>query len=65
MGITKDINIYELLDKYPQLEDVLEQHGLACVGCPGATMETIEQAASGHSIDLEKLLEDINKEILK
>ncbi len=65
MGITKDINIYELLDKYPQLEDVLEQHGLTCVGCPGATMETIEQAASGHSIDLEKLLEDINKEILK
>ena len=31
-----------------------------CAGCPGAEMETIEQAAEGHGLDLEKLLADLN-----
>lgn len=65
MTINKDANVYELLEEFPQLEDVLIGHGLSCVGCPGAAMESLEQAAAGHSIDLEELLEDINKEINK
>lgn len=65
MAVTKDIIIVELLDKYPQLEDVLVKHGLICIGCPGSSMESIEDAAEGHSINLEKLLKDINEEILK
>ena len=64
MIVTKDTNIYELLDHYPHLEAVLEKPGLACVGCPGASMESIEQAADGHCVDINKLLDDINKEIL-
>lgn len=63
--INKEMNVFELLDKYPVVEDVLIDHGLSCVGCPGAMMESLEQAAEGHGIDLESLLEDINKEIDK
>lgn len=64
MTVTKDIIIVDLLDKYPHLEEVLVRHGLTCVGCPGASMESIEDAAEGHSINLEELLKDINEEIL-
>lgn len=61
MKITKDMNVYEVLDKYPELEDIFLSQGLACVGCPGSSMESIEEAAEGHAIDLNVLLEKINE----
>lgn len=61
--ITKDDNVYEVLDRYPQLAEVFEAYGLACVGCPGSSMETIADAAKGHSLDLEELLAKINSVI--
>lgn len=63
MEINKNTNVYELLEKYPQIEAKLEEHGLTCSGCPGAVMETLEDAARGHDADLESLLETILKEI--
>jgi hybrid cluster-associated redox disulfide protein len=59
--ITKDMMIYEILDMNPQLEDVFISHGLNCVGCPGSNGETLQDAAEGHSVDLNKLLEDLNE----
>lgn len=59
--ITEDMMIYEILDANPQLEDVFISHGLNCVGCPGSSGETLQDAAEGHSVDLSKLLEDLNK----
>jgi len=60
MKINKDMNIYEVLDKNPELEDIFADHGLTCVGCPGSSMENIEEAAEGHGIDLQELLEALN-----
>lgn len=59
--INKDMMIYEILDMNPELEDVLFSHGLNCAGCPGSSGETLEDAAEGHSVDLNNLLEDLNK----
>lgn len=59
--ITKDMMICEILDLDPQLEDVFISHGLNCVGCPGSIGETLQDAAEGHSVELAKLLEDLNK----
>jgi hybrid cluster-associated redox disulfide protein len=36
-------------------------YGLHCVGCPLAQNDTLEGAARLHHLDLEKLLEDLNK----
>lgn len=61
MKITADMNVYDVLDKYPELEDVFESHGLTCIGCPGSSFENIEEAAESHSIDLEALLKSLNE----
>ncbi len=61
MKITKDMSIQEVVEKYPQSIQVFMMHGLGCVGCAIANFENIEQGAAAHGIDVDKLLEDLNK----
>ena len=61
MKITKDMTIGEVVRQYPESIDVLMNVGMGCVGCPSAQAETLEEAAQVHGLDLEKLLEALNK----
>ncbi|MDP7180578.1 MAG: DUF1858 domain-containing protein [Candidatus Woesearchaeota archaeon] len=61
--ITKKILIGELVKNYPELVDTIMNHGLHCVGCHVSTWETLEQGASGHGVDIDKLVEDLNKQL--
>lgn len=63
--ITKNSNILETLNKYPQTLEVFHKHGFACVGCALAKYESIEEGATVHGIDIDKLLKDLNKAIEK
>ena len=63
--ITKNMTMGEIVQKYPETVDVMIKHGLHCVGCHLAAMETVEQGAIGHGIDLDELLKDMNKAIKK
>jgi hybrid cluster-associated redox disulfide protein len=36
-------------------------HGMGCVGCAAAHFENIEQGASAHGIDVDSLIDDLNK----
>ena len=58
--ITKDMKMGEVLREHPETTQVFLEHGLHCVGCQVAFMETIEQGATAHGIDLDKLLKDLN-----
>ena len=58
--ITKDMTVSEVLEKDDKYQAIFERNFLSCAGCPGAQMETLEQAAEGHGISLEKLLADLN-----
>ena len=62
MKITEDMMVYQVLDLDENLEHVLERHGMTCLGCPGAVQETLKEAAEAHGIDVQALLEDLNKE---
>jgi len=62
--ITETMRVLEILERDVGFERIFLNHGLNCVGCPGSAMETIKEAAEGHNIDLDKLLEDLNKYIL-
>jgi len=61
MKITKDTVIAEILKINKNAAEILMSYGMGCVGCPSSQMETLEQAVGVHGIELEKLLEELNK----
>ncbi len=61
MKITKDTRISETLEINPKAAEILMRYGMGCLGCPSAQMETLEQAAAVHGMNLDTLLEELNK----
>lgn len=61
--ITKDMIIGEIVNKYPETANVFMKNGLQCIGCMMAMMETLEQGAKSHGIDMEKLLKELNEAV--
>ena len=64
MKVTKKTRFTELM-KYPKVVEALMNKGMHCFGCPFAQMETIEQGAKSHNMDVDKLIKEINKLINK
>ena len=62
--ITKKTAIIEVLRSHPLARDIFAKHGMGCIGCMGATTETIENGAKMHDIDLEALLKELNESYL-
>lgn len=70
MKITKDMIVEDVLSRYPETLDVFVKQG-HCFGLLAnpvarkslARLVTIGQACKLHFIDLERLLEDLNKAI--
>lgn len=61
MKIDKNTLIGDLINKKPNSVNVLMSCEMGCLGCPSAQMETLEQAAYIHGIDLEELLQKLNE----
>ncbi|MGG7165663.1 DUF1858 domain-containing protein [Clostridium ihumii] len=61
MKITKDMKVGEIVKNYPESIEILMSFGMGCVGCPSAQAETLEDAANVHGLDLNGLLEALNK----
>lgn len=61
MTISKDMTIGEVVKQKEEAANVLMSFGMGCIYCPSAQGETIEEAAMVHGIDVEKLLEALNK----
>ncbi|MGG7179221.1 DUF1858 domain-containing protein [Clostridium paraputrificum] len=59
--ITKDMTIGEVIKANPDKAEVLMSFGMGCVGCPSAQAETIEEAAMVHGLNLDELMEALNK----
>lgn len=59
-GITKDMTIGEILVKDQNVVPVLLEAGMQCLGCPASQMETLEEAAAVHGIDIDELMAKIN-----
>ena len=63
MTITKDMKIEEVVTQYPESTMVFMKHGLHCVGCHVSALETVEEGANVHGINVDALVEDLNKVI--
>lgn len=59
--ITKDMTIGEVVKIKDNAPEILMSFGMGCIGCPSAQAETIEDAAKVHGLNLESLLEALNK----
>ncbi len=59
--VTKQMQIGDVLRLNPNVKDVLMGFGLHCFGCPMSQMETIEQAAAVHGVDVDLMMEKINE----
>jgi len=61
MAITKDMTIGEVVRNHQETISILMEFGMGCIGCPSAQSETLEEAAAVHGIDVDKLVESLNK----
>ena len=61
MKIEKTMKIGELLEQCPEKAEILLSAGMGCIGCPASQAETIEEACEVHGIDVEELIEELNK----
>ena len=59
--ITKDTRLTEFLEKNENVEKLFERYGMYCIGCPGIVQGTVEEAANAHDVNLDELLDEINK----
>lgn len=69
LEITKDILIGDLVEKYPQLGQVLmDEYGFHCINCMASGMETLEQGAQVHGMtkkEITKMVEDLRNLVTK
>lgn len=60
MKITKDMTIGFIVMMLPDAVDVLTSMGLSCIGCAASQVETLEEAAMVHGLDIDELLKALN-----
>lgn len=60
--ITREMTIMQAVEMNPEIVSILQGFGMHCIGCAIAHGETIEQAAQVHGIDIEVMLEALNKD---
>lgn len=61
MEITKDMKIVDVINIKRETIPVFGSFGMGCVHCLAANTETVEQAAMVHGLDLDALLDALNK----
>lgn len=59
--ITTNMTIKDVLEIDQTLADVLMGFGMHCIFCPMSQMETLEEAAQVHEIDVDFLVKKLNE----
>ena len=63
MKITKDILINELLEKNPEVAEILMAYGLHCVNCHFSDQDTLGAGAKIHGLNdetIDMIIKDVN-----
>jgi len=61
--ITKEMKIGEICSRHPEAIAVLKKFGLDCLECQIADLEELGHGAGVHKVDVDKLLEELNRVI--
>jgi hydroxylamine reductase len=62
-AVTADMRIGDILRKYPEAAEPLMQCGMHCIGCPSAQAEALADACRVHGLDVETVLDAVNKKL--
>lgn len=63
--ITEDMNIKEVIDKYPETVRVFAKYNMGCIGCIAASFESLKDIAAVHGTDVKSFVKDLNEAIEK
>lgn len=58
--VTKEMNIIDIVQNYPESIEVFQKYGLGCIGCAAARFENLEAGARVHGFDPDAMVADIN-----
>ena len=58
--ITEDMNIKEVLEKYPEVVAIFQKYNMGCIGCIAASFEKISDITAVHGVDSKKFVEELN-----
>lgn len=58
--VTKEMNILDIVQSYPESIEVFQKYGLGCIGCAAARFENLEAGARVHGFDPDAMVADIN-----
>ena len=58
--VSKDMLIGQLLQIDANIAPILMRAGMHCLGCPSSQMESLEEAAMVHGLDVDVLVTQIN-----
>lgn len=58
--VSKDMLICQLLQIDANIAPILMRAGMHCLGCPSSQMESLEEAAMVHGLDVDVLVNQIN-----
>ncbi|MBQ7351987.1 MAG: DUF1858 domain-containing protein [Clostridia bacterium] len=61
--VNKGTTIGEALKINPNAEAILKGFGMGCVHCPMSQMETLEEAAAVHGVDVNLMVEKLNENL--
>lgn len=58
--VSKDMLIGQLLQIDANIAPILMRAGMHCLGCPSSQMESLEEAAMVHGLDVDVLVNQFN-----
>lgn len=61
MTITRDMTIAGVIRHHPETIPVFRRFGLDCMDCQIASIEAVEHGAGVHQVDVEQLLDELNR----
>ena len=60
MTIEKTMSIGEVLRLDRKTAPIMMSYGMHCLGCPHATMESLEMACAAHGVNADDLVKELN-----
>ena len=60
MTIEKTMSIGEVLRLDLNTAPIMMSYGMHCLGCPHATMESLEMACAAHGVNADDLVKELN-----